>query len=217
MCGDCSNITLPGVVGPAGPQGPAGANGINGTNGTNGTNGADGADGADGVAVIEVGASDITTTATALPGTADISVTVPANTWDENQEIVSFEVNVVAESDIESAIFQIDIDGNQVSMLPTINNQYIIPVNGSRGMRLVLKFVRTGADEVTPILESSFSANIDYSRPSLYSGHISVSKCPAIGGLTFSSAMDIDFSMWKGSSAGGSVKAFYYEVTSYKK
>jgi len=256
-CNSCSNVTLPGVVGPAGPVGPAGAPGGTGPSSTItvgtvttgspaavvdvGTPGAaqfnftipQGIQGPAGVSVIEIDTvlgSGVT--AQTSPATAQKSFDIPADTWQNDGDMVELEIMAVGEffdgafpniyhrifvtlGAAPGTIYPIDMDsiftyfygsgyiGSQSRFEPFMH------------LRVQLSMSSTGT--ITPITDF-YSSSGSYSDESTALGddkYISKQRGANLTGVPVSS--DIPLKVYMVSpDASASSKLFYFKLTSYK-
>jgi hypothetical protein len=258
-CNSCSNVTLPGVVGPAGSPGPNGTNGNGivstswtsnsggdpqGTQGTTDTytityddettstflvtNGANGTNGINGTSIIEIdtvlGGG---TTSQTSPTTPQKSFNIPANTWENDGDMVELEIMAVGELfqgdgshkiyiTIGSAPVPIDLDAWVTSVLAS--GYVACQAKIEPFMHLKLQLSMSSVGTITPITDFQANAGI-YSLEStnLFStaGYFSKHRGANLTGVPVSGIVPIDVYMV---SVDGtvSVKLFYFKLTSYK-
>jgi hypothetical protein len=256
-CNSCSNVTLPGVVGPVGPAGPQGDPGSIGPSSTItvgtvtsgspaavvdvGTPGAaifdftipTGAQGNNGVSIIEIDTvlgGGVTTQTSAV--TAQKSFDIPANTWQNDGDMVELEIMAVGEffdgafpniyhrifvtlGEAPGTIYPIDMDSIFTYFF---GNGYI----GSQSrfepfMHLRVQLSMSSTGTITPITDF-YSSSGSYSDESTALGddkYISKQRGANLTGVPVSS--DIPLKVYMVSpDASASAKLFYFKLTSYK-
>ena len=257
-CNSCSNVTLPGVVGPAGSPGPNGTNGNGivstswtsnsggdpqGTQGTTDTytityddattstflvtNGANGTNGINGTSIIEIdtvlGGGTTSQTSSTTP---QKSFDIPANTWQNDGDMVELEIMAVGESfdigyhriyiTIGSAPVPIDIDALFSTWLA---NGYVgseSRIEPLMHLKLQLSMGITGT--LTPVTDFRSDAgiySIESTNPFSNARYVSKHRGAQLTGVPVSGIVPIDVYMV---SVDGtvSVKLFYFKLTSYK-
>ena len=256
-CNSCSNVTLPGVVGPAGAVGDAGATGPSSTitvgTVTSGTPaavvdvgtpgaaqfnftippGATGPIGPNGVSIIEIDTvlgGGVTAQTSAV--TAQKSFNIPANTWQNDGDMVELEIMAVGEffdgafpniyhrifvtlGEAPGTIYPIDMDSMFTYFF---GNGYI----GSYArfepfMHLRVQLSMSSTGTITPITDF-YSSSGSYSDESTALGddkYISKQRGANLTGVPVSS--DIPLKVYMVSpDASASAKLFYFKLTSYK-
>ena len=253
-CNSCSNVTLPGVVGPAGAVGPPGAAGSIGPSstitvgtvtsgspaavvnvGTTGAaifdftipTGATGPIGPHGVSIIEIDTSlGGGVTSQTSPTTPQKSFNIPANTWQNDGDMVELEIMAVGESfdigyhriyiTIGSAPVPIDID----ALFSTwFANGYVgseSRIEPLMHLKLQLSMGITGT--LTPVTDFRSDAgiySIESTNPFSNARYVSKHRGAQLTGVPVSGIVPIDVYMV---SVDGtvSVKLFYFKLTSYK-
>ena len=256
-CNSCSNVTLPGVVGPAGATGATGATGPSSTItvgtvttgspaavvdvGTPGAaqfnftipQGIQGIQGPAGVSVIEIDTvlgSGVTAQTSAV--TAQKSFDIPADTWQNDGDMVELEIMAVGEffdgafpniyhrifvtlGEAPGTIYPIDMDsiftyfygsgyiGSQSRFEPFMH------------LRVQLSMSSTGT--ITPITDF-YSSSGSYSDESTALGddkYISKQRGANLTGVPVSSEIPLKVYMVS-PDASASSKLFYFKLTSYK-
>jgi len=219
-CG-CNTITLPsGPTGPAGATGATGPTGPTGPTGAQGPTGPTGPAGPNGTSVLEVDLSSPTTAQTSYAAVQK-SFTIPSNTWRTVDDVVRLEAIFVSNPTTGYYTIRVELDGNIIDMLVSLNDLYII--GNQNFLVLTMDLVLSASGEITPILTSDISVAASYSlNQSGAEGNTYVRRCSAITGLTTTGTsptgdLDLDVSMV--SSAGGAynIKMFYYKLISMKK
>jgi hypothetical protein len=256
-CNSCSNVTLPGVVGPAGAIGATGATGPSSTitvgTVTSGTPaavvdvgtpgaaqfnftippGATGPTGPNGVSIIEIDtALGGGTTSQTSPSSAQKTFTIPANTWQNDGDMVELELMAVGEEydgafpniyhrifvtlgEAPGTIYPIDMDSIFTYFF---GNGYI----GSQSrfepfMHLRVQLSMSSTGTITPITDF-YSSSGSYSDESTALGddkYISKQRGANLTGVPVSS--DIPLKVYMVSpDASASAKLFYFKLTSYK-
>jgi hypothetical protein len=256
-CNSCSNVTLPGVVGPAGATGATGATGPSSTItigsvttgspadvedvGTPGAavfnftipQGIQGLQGPAGVSVIEIDTvlgGGVTTQTSAV--TAQKSFDIPANTWQNDGDMVELEIMAVGEffdgafpniyhrifvtlGEAPGTIYPIDMDSIFTYFF---GNGYI----GSQSrfepfMHLRVQLSMSSTGTITPITDfySSTGSYSDESTTLSGDRYISKQRGANLTGVPVSS--DIPLKVYMVSpDASASAKLFYFKLTSYK-
>jgi hypothetical protein len=253
-CNSCSNVTLPGVVGPAGAIGATGATGPSSTItvgtvttgaagspaavvdvGTLGAaqfnftipQGIQGIQGPAGVSVIEIDTSlGGGVTSQTSPTTPQKSFNIPANTWQNDGDMVELEIMAVGESfdigyhriyiTIGSAPVPIDIDALFSTWLA---NGYVgseSKIEPLMHLKLQLSMGITGT--LTPVTDFRSDAgiySIESTNPFSNARYVSKHRGAQLTGVPVSGIVPIDVYMV---SVDGtvSVKLFYFKLTSYK-
>jgi len=253
-CNSCSNVTLPGVVGPAGAIGATGATGPSSTItvgtvttgaagspaavvdvGTPGAaqfnftipQGIQGIQGPAGVSVIEIDTSlGGGVTSQTSPTTPQKSFNIPANTWQNDGDMVELEIMAVGESfdigyhriyiTIGSAPVPIDIDALFSTWLA---NGYVgseSRIEPLMHLKLQLSMGITGT--LTPVTDFRSDAgiySIESTNPFSNARYVSKHRGAQLTGVPVSGIVPIDVYMV---SVDGtvSVKLFYFKLTSYK-
>jgi hypothetical protein len=251
-CNSCSNITLPGVVGPAGAVGDAGATGPSSTitvgTVTSGTpaavvdvgtpgaaefnftipTGATGPIGPNGVSIIEIDTSlGGGVTSQTSPTTPQKSFNIPANTWENDGDMVELEIMAVGELfqgdgfhkiyiTIGSAPVPIDLD---VLFTAALASGYVgsdSKIEPLMHLKLQLSMGITGT--LTPVTDFSSDAgiySIESTDPFSNARYVSKHRGAQLTGVPVSGIVPIDVYMV---SVDGtvSVKLFYFKLTSYK-
>ena len=253
-CNSCSNVTLPGVVGPAGAIGATGATGPSSTItvgtvttgaagspaavvdvGTPGAaqfnftipQGIQGIQGPAGVSVIEIDTSlGGGVTSQTSPTTPQKSFNIPANTWQNDGDMVELEIMAVGESfdigyhriyiTIGSAPVPIDIDALFSTWLA---NGYVgseSRIEPLMHLKLQLSMGITGT--LTPVTDFRSDAgiySIESTDPFSNARYVSKHRGAQLTGVPVSGIVPIDVYMV---SVDGtvSVKLFYFKLTSYK-
>lgn len=256
-CNSCSNVTLPGVVGPAGPAGPQGNPGSIGPSSTItvgtvtsgspaavvdvGTPGAaifdftipTGAQGNNGVSIIEIDTvlgGGVTTQTSAV--TAQKSFDIPANTWQNDGDMVELEIMAVGEffdgafpnihhrifvtlGEAPGTIYNIDMDDMFTSFYGSGYIGWASRIEPFMHLKLQLSMSSTGT--LTPITDF-YSSSGSYSDESTALGdgeYISKQRGANLTGVPVSS--DIPLKVYMVSpDASASAKLFYFKLTSYK-
>ena len=256
-CNSCSNVTLPGVVGPAGAIGATGATGPSSTitvgTVTSGTPaavvdvgtpgaaqfnftippGATGPIGPNGVSIIEIDTvlgGGVTAQTSAV--TAQKSFNIPANTWQNDGDMVELEIMAVGEffdgafpniyhrifvtlGEAPGTIYPIDMDSIFTYFF---GNGYI----GSQSrfepfMHLRVQLSMSSTGTITPITDfySSSGSYSDESTALSDDKYISKQRGANLTGVPVSS--DIPLKVYMVSpDASASAKLFYFKLTSYK-
>ena len=250
-CNSCSNVTLPGVAGPAGAAGATGATGPSSTItvgtvttgspaavvdvGTPGAaefnftipTGATGSIGPNGVSIIEIDTSlGGGVTSQTSPTTPQKSFNIPANTWENDGDMVELEIMAVGESfdigyhriyiTIGSAPVPIDIDALFSTWLA---NGYVgseSRIEPLMHLKLQLSMGITGT--LTPVTDFRSDAgiySIESTNPFSNARYVSKHRGAQLTGVPVSGIVPIDVYMV---SVDGtvSVKLFYFKLTSYK-
>jgi len=256
-CNSCSNVTLPGVVGPAGAVGPQGDPGSIGPSSTItvgsvisgspaavvdvGTPGAatfdftipTGAQGVSGTSIIEIdtvlggGVTNQTS-----PTTAQKSFDIPADTWQNDGDMVELEVMAVGDffdgafpnvyhrifvtlGDTPGTIYPIDMDSIFTYFY---GSGYI----GSQSrwepfMHLKLQLSMSSTGTLTPITDF-YSSSGSYSDESTALGdgqYVSKQRGANLTGVPVTSDIPIKVYMVS-PDASVNLKLFYFKLTSYK-
>jgi hypothetical protein len=251
-CNSCSNITLPGVVGPAGAVGDAGATGPSSTitvgTVTSGTPaavvdvgtpgaaqfnftippGATGPIGPNGVSIIEIDTSlGGGVTSQTSPTTPQKSFNIPANTWENDGDMVELEIMAVGELfqgdgfhkiyiTIGSAPVPIDLDA---LFTAAIASGYVgCEARIEPFMHLKLQLSMSSVGTITPITDFSSGGGIysvESTNPFSKAGYFSKHRGANLTGVPVSGIVPIDVYMV---SVNGTVnvKLFYFKLTSYK-
>jgi len=259
-CNSCSNVTLPGVPGPVGAAGAAGPVGPSSTItvgtvttgaagspasvvdvGTPGAaefdftipQGVQGSQGPAGVSVIEIDTvlgGGVTTQTSAV--TAQKSFDIPANTWQNDGDMVELEIMAVGEffdgafpniyhrifvtlGEAPGTIYPIDMDSIFTYFF---GNGYI----GSQSrfepfMHLRVQLSMSSTGTITPITDfySSTGSYSDESTTLSGDRYISKQRGANLTGVPVSS--DIPLKVYMVSpDASASAKLFYFKLTSYK-
>jgi hypothetical protein len=251
-CNSCSNITLPGVVGPAGAVGDAGATGPSSTitvgTVTSGTpaavvdvgtpgaaefnftipTGATGPIGPNGVSIIEIDTSlGGGVTSQTSPTTPQKSFNIPANTWENDGDMVELEIMAVGELfqgdgfhkiyiTIGSAPVPIDLDALFTTALASGYVGSDSKIEPLMHLKLQLSMGITGT--LTPVTDFSSDAgiySIESTDPFSNARYVSKHRGAQLTGVPVSGIVPIDVYMV---SVDGtvSVKLFYFKLTSYK-
>jgi hypothetical protein len=251
-CNSCSNITLPGVAGPAGAVGDAGATGPSSTitvgTVTSGTPaavvdvgtpgaaqfnftippGATGPTGPNGVSIIEIDtALGGGTTSQTSPTTPQKSFDIPANTWQNDGDMVELEIMAVGELfqgdgfhkiyiTIGSAPVPIDLD---VLFTAALASGYVgCEARIEPFMHLKLQLSMSSVGTITPVTDFQAPAGIysvESTNPLSTAGYFSKHRGANLTGVPVGGIVPIDVYMV---SVNGtvSVKLFYFKLTSYK-
>jgi len=250
-CNSCSNITLPGVAGPAGAPGAAGPIGPSSTitvgTVTSGTPaavvdvgtpgaaqfnftippGATGPTGPNGVSIIEIDTTlGAGITSQTSPTTPQKSFNIPANTWQNDGDMVELEIMAVGEEvdvffhyiyiTIGSTPVAIDLDNYFTSAL---GSGYIGgPATIEPFMHLKLQLSMSSVGTITPVTDFQAIAGIyslESTNPLSKAEYASKQKGVNLTGVPVSGIVPIDVYMVSG-LASASVKLFYFKLTSYK-
>jgi len=259
-CNSCSNITLPGVVGPAGAAGTPGNDGdgivsvaFQSTTNPGGTpsvagftdtyritytdattfdynivNGTVGSDGTNGTSIIEIDTTlGAGVTSQISPINPQKSFNIPANTWQNDGDMVELEIMAVGELfqgdgshkiyiTIGSAPVPIDLDAWVTGALASGYvgcNAKLEPF-----MHLKLQLSMSSVGTITPITDFQANAGIyslESTNPFSTAGYFSKHRGANLTGVPVSGIVPIDVYMV---SVDGtvSVKLFYFKLTSYK-
>jgi hypothetical protein len=254
-CNSCSNITLPGVAGPTGAVGDAGATGPSSTitvgTVTSGTPaavvdvgtpgaaqfnftippGAQGPVGPAGVSIIEIDtALGGGTTSQTSPTTPQKSFDIPANTWQNDGDMVELEIMAVGEEydgnfpdiyhriyvTIGSAPVAIDMDNLFTAWYGSGYIGWASRVEPLMHLKLQLSMSSTGT--LTPVTDFYASSGI-YSEETTDafgdSEYTSKQRGTSLTGVAVGTDIPINVYVVSADSSV-SVKLFYFKLTSYK-
>ena len=254
-CNSCSNVTLPGVVGPAGAIGATGATGPSSTItvgtvtsgtpaavvdvGTSGAaifdftipTGATGPTGPNGVSIIEIDtALGGGTTSQTSPSSAQKTFTIPANTWQNDGDMVELEIMAVGEFfdgafpniyhrmyiTIGSTPVAVDIDHLFNAWYGNGYVGWASRVEPLMHLKLQLSMSSTGT--LTPVTDF-YACNGIYSDETSNSfgdsEYVSKQRGANLTSVPVATGIPIDVYMVSADSSV-SVKLFYFKLTSYK-
>ena len=240
-CNSCSNITLPGVVGPAGAVGDAGATGPSSTitvgTVTSGTPaavvdvgtpgaaqfnftippGAEGPIGPNGTTVLEVDFTEYIEDQNTFSAVSK-SFNIPTDTLEVNGDMVELEMYLISEGS-DTAIYQVqvELDSNVINITDTFNTIF---APGGKFFYVRLQLVLTDTDEVTPVVDSYTAKSTSLEYAGNYSNGVAATKTMRVGnpttGLNPAAILPLDVSLVS-SVTGKNIKMFYYKLTSLKK
>ena len=215
-CG-CNTITLPsGPTGPAGATGATGPTGPTGPTGAQGPTGPTGPAGPNGTSVLEVDLVEYAIDQNTFSAVTK-SVAIPADTWETVDDIVELEFMCISDkTSVGYYGIRVELDGNVIQMLPTLNDIYFFPNLNFVKVRVQLALSASGT--VIPVTESEISTGGVYAD-NTSTGPITSSpirRGAAITSLTTSGALDLDITLMS-TVTGKFIKMFYYKLISLKK
>jgi len=195
-----ATVTLGKYVSPSGEKGADGSS----TNGTDGTT------------VLEVDVREYEEDQNTFSAVSK-SYTIPANTWEQTDDVVRLEMMLVTEISDSYYGLRIELDGNVVDLMSGLNDYY---VTGGWLIHLKVDLVLSSSDEVTPVLSSvnqeattgGYAGNYSYGAV----GNVINRMGSNVTGITTSDPLDLDVSLLS-STTGDNIKLFYYKLTSLKK
>ena len=223
-CNSCSNITLPGSAGASGTPGGEGIRGPQGLTGPQGPS----------VSVIEIDtdAHNGNTSAYPASGSPNKRVVIPANTWQNIDDLVELEMMFQFRSKYGPStaypVIKVELGGLpvRVSCL-NFNNELDFWNNvGRLGsdnniLKVRLELPMTAIGSVMPILQTTLlkgtgTGNETHSL-SAQQTQETYGRCDATSGLTLSGPLDLDVYMKNYVADDSSFNMVYYKLLSYKK
>mgnify|MGYP003676449664 CR=1 FL=1 len=226
-CNSCSNITLPGSAGVAGPQGPAGADGTPGPAGPAGS----------AASVIDIDFQVYDGAVPNFPTVAQKVVTIPAHTWQNEQDTIELEMMFETRGKVASgaeASIKIKVDGSDLDLYTAnTNNQldFFTDLGVSPSFNNIVKvrlqlpmFVKTGrVGRMRPVIQTDVFTGTNGGQEyySLSTPAKSIygrsTQLLAVGDVGTAVPIEVYMRMNDGYSTALPFKMVYYKLLSYKK